>query len=199
VAFDPFGNLIEILEHDKRRYFSKDYVLNLAKNLRSGAKVTLFALGALIAVSLTVSADDSQTLVTLKGKRYEKVHVTEITPATIAFTHSTGVARLSFTEFGPDVQKKYGYDEGKARAWVVEQMSQATKAEQEQHQKEVVRREQGLRNMEALEAWRASLGPGELYYDAVRKQIRNADRDAELRSELLKQMLTQRYLNGATR
>src|SRR5262245_18149290 len=31
-AFDPFGNLIDILEHDKRRYFSKAYVLNLAKN-----------------------------------------------------------------------------------------------------------------------------------------------------------------------
>jgi transcriptional regulator with XRE-family HTH domain len=129
-AFDVFGHFIEILEHDKRRHVSKDYVLNLAKNLHRGAKVTLLVLAALLANSAISRADD---LVTLRGKRYENVHVTEITPATIAFTHSTGAARLSFTEVDPDVQKKYGYDQAKANAWLVGQArkaDEAVKAEQ---------------------------------------------------------------------
>ena len=121
-AFDVFNHFIEILKHDKRRHVSKDYVLNLAKNLHRGAKVTLLVLAALLAGSAISRADD---LVTVRGKRYENVHVTEITPATIAFTHSTGAARLSFTEVGPDVQKKYSYDQTKANAWLAEQARNA--------------------------------------------------------------------------
>jgi transcriptional regulator with XRE-family HTH domain len=124
-AFDVFGHFIEILKHDKRRHVSKDYVLNLAKNLHRGAKVTLLVLAALLAGSAISRADD---LVTVRGKRYENVHVTEITPATIAFTHSTGAARLSFTEVGPDVQKKYSYDQTKANAWLAEQARKADEA-----------------------------------------------------------------------
>jgi transcriptional regulator with XRE-family HTH domain len=129
-AFDALGHFIEILEHDKRRHVSKDYVLNLARNLHRGAKVTLLVLATLLASSAISRADD---LVTFSGKRYENIDVTEITPATIAFTHSTGAARLSFTEVGPDVQKKYGYDQAKANAWLAEparKADEAVKAEQ---------------------------------------------------------------------
>jgi hypothetical protein len=175
----------------------KSYKVKIIDKVSRRPKVTLLVVAVVFAILSTSRADD---LVMLSGKRFENVRVTEITPATITFVHSSGVARIAFAEFGPDVQKKYGYDEAKARAWLAEQARQAAeaaRAEQAQHQAERGKREQALRNMEALEAWRASLGPGELYYDPVSKQIRNADRDAEMRGELLKQALRQRYLNGA--
>jgi hypothetical protein len=65
-------------------------------------------------------ADDPQTLATINGKRFEKVRVIEVTPTTITIIHSTGAARVPLTEFPPDVQKKYGYDQAKAKAWLEE-------------------------------------------------------------------------------
>jgi transcriptional regulator with XRE-family HTH domain len=106
-AFDPFSSFIEIVENDRRKTFSKAYVLNLAKNFYRGAKVTLLILTAIVSMSIA-RADD---LVTLAGKHYENVRVTEITPTTIAFMHATGAARLPFTDLSADVQHKYGYDE----------------------------------------------------------------------------------------
>lgn len=196
-AFDPFVNFISILENDPRRHMSKNYVLNLPKNLYNGVKVTLCVLSAIIAFQIVSSlADDPQTLVTVGGKRYEKVRVTEVTPVTIAFTHSVGVARVPFTDFGPDVQKKYGYDESKARTWLMEQAEQAAKLEKATHDVEREKREQALRNMEAVETFCTSLGPGELRYDPITKQIYNGDREAEIRGELLREALKQKYLSG---
>lgn len=68
-------------------------------------------------------ADD---LVTTAGKRYANVHITEVTPATIAFKHASGVARIPLAEFGRDVQQKFGYDATKARAWIVAQTAPAS-------------------------------------------------------------------------
>jgi transcriptional regulator with XRE-family HTH domain len=134
-AFDSLGNFIHIIENDTRSRMSKDYVLNLAKNLHRGAKVTLLVLAAVVSVSIA-RADD---LVTLAGKRYENVRVTEITPTTIAFMHATGAARLPFTDFGTEVHRKYGYDEAKAKAWLAEQAGRAaeiTKGHQVQRDNE---------------------------------------------------------------
>src|SRR5207253_8516186 len=112
-TFDAFGRFIEILENDKRKMMSKSYVLNIAKGLFRGAKVTLLMLALCLFAAIS-RADD---LVTISGKRYERVRITEITPATIAFTHATGAARLAFGELTPIEQKKYGYDPAKAQAW----------------------------------------------------------------------------------
>lgn len=102
----------------------------LESSIRStvAQKVTLLVVIAVFATTATSHADD---LVTLSGKRFKKVRVTEITPATIAFVHSSGVARIAFAEFGSDVQKKYGYDEAKARAWLAQQAQIAAEVERQ--------------------------------------------------------------------
>ena len=150
-AFDPFDSLIGILENDPRKSLSKSYVINLAKNLLRGAKVTLGVAGALIALqTASALADGQDTLITVSGKQYDKVRVTEVTPVTIAFKHSTGVARLPFTDFGPDVQKKYGYDAVKANAWLVDQAQQDAKAEQAQRQQAAKKGAEVRRRVDAI-------------------------------------------------
>jgi len=134
--FDAFGRFIETLENDKRQTVSKAYVLHLAKNLYRGAKVTLLVLSAIVSVNIA-GADD---LVTIAGKHYEEVRITEITPTTIAFMHATGAARLPLTDFGPDVQRKYGYEEAKAEAWLAEQARQAAEAAKAEQAREAQRK-----------------------------------------------------------
>lgn len=130
--FEALGRFIEILENDKRKTISKEYALNLARNLYRGAKVAkllLFATLTWLTVHVS-SASDSETLTTLKGQHYEKVRVTEVTPATVAFKHSAGVCRIPIAEFPIEVRQRFGYDEAKARAWIAaqtQQMADATK------------------------------------------------------------------------
>lgn len=122
--FNALGHFIEILENDKRQTISKDYALNLARNLYNGAKVAkllLFAAFTWLVLTGTGYAGDTETLTTLKGKRYEKVRVTEVTPATVTIKHSAGVCRIPIAEFPADVRKRFGYDEGKAKAWLAAQ------------------------------------------------------------------------------
>lgn len=83
------------------------------------AKVTLLVLAAALFLAV-VHADELQTLVTTTGHRFEKARVTELTPASITIVHSTGVVRMLLSEFPADVQKKFGYDEAKARAWLAQ-------------------------------------------------------------------------------
>jgi hypothetical protein len=168
--------------------------MNLAKNMHRGAKVTLLALSAVITIGVTATADDSQTLLTLKGKRYEKVHVTEITPVTIAFKHSTGVARLSFTEFGPDVQKKYGYDETKARAWVM----QIAEQEQQQADAAAKARYDAFRNQEKIKAEMERMKSmlNAVYDPMSHRWYRSADEAAAAREQALKDALELRFLHG---
>lgn len=109
----------------------KCYILKSINQAYRRAKVTLLVVVVTFAISPTSRADD---LVTLSGKRFKNVRVTEITPATIAFTCSSGAARFAFTEFGPDVQKKYGYDEAKARAWLAQQAQTTAEAERQKQE-----------------------------------------------------------------
>ncbi|SRR6266446_9793020 len=111
------------------------------------AKVTLLVVAVIFGISSTSRADN---LVTLSGKRFKNVRVTEITPATIAFMHSSGAARFAFTEFGPDLQKKYGYDEAKARAWLAQQAQMTAEAERQ-------RQEAAKSNAERYEQAKAEL------------------------------------------
>lgn len=122
-------------------------MLGVINKICRQAKVTLLVGAVVFGISQTSHADD---LVTLSGKRYEKVRVTEITPATIAFMHSRGVARLSFADFGPDVQKKYGYDEAKARAWLAQQAQIAAEAERQRWQAAKTKVEQTNAELERM-------------------------------------------------
>lgn len=155
--FDALGRFIEILENDKRKTISKEYALNLARNLYRGAKIAKLLLIAtltwfMVATS-AVMAGDNETLTTLKGAHYDKVRVTEVTPATVAFKHSAGVCRISLAEFPAGVRKRFGYDETKAAAWVAEQTRQAAVAAQPAQPQ---RTENRMRDVEALAlAWQA--------------------------------------------
>jgi len=122
-------------------------MLKIIEKVYRRAKVTLLVFAVVFPISATSRADD---LVTLSGKRYEKVRVTEITPAMIAFAHSSGAARIAFTEFGPDVQKKYGYDEARARAWLAQQAQITAEAERQ-------RQEAAKANAERYERTKAEL------------------------------------------
>ena len=192
-ASNPFDSLIGILENDPRKSLSTSYVVNLAKSLLHGAKVTLSVLCAVLALqTVSLMADDQETFVTVSGKRYDKVRVTEVTPVTIAFRHSTGVARLPITDFRPDVQKKFGYDEAKARAWLLEQAQQTTKAEEAQRKSERGKREQLLRNMEAVEEmkWIADA----VYDPQLHRWFRNRDEAQAAREQAMKHALQARWL-----
>jgi hypothetical protein len=47
---------------------------------------------------------------------YYDVHVTDVTPLTIVFTHRHGIASVLLTDLSPDLQKRFGYDPAKAAA-----------------------------------------------------------------------------------
>jgi hypothetical protein len=119
-------------------------------------KVTLLALSAALMLAATARADEPHTFVTTKGDRFEKAHVTEVTPATITIVHAAGIARVPLSELPTDVQKKFGYDEAKAKAWLEE----IARAEELRRQKEAADRaaaekvaaEEKKRNREAVDA-----------------------------------------------
>jgi type IV secretory pathway VirB9-like protein len=160
---------------------SKSYVLNIAKNFHRGAKVTLLVLAFLLLLAGRAGADEPQTLVTTNGHRFEKARVTEVTPTTITIVHSCGVARMPLSEFPADVQKKYGYDEAKAKAWIAEQekLEQARRDAEAKQKTQAMRR--GWEQVRAIEDYVES--HGELRYDPVTKSIYDADAAAARRAE----------------
>jgi hypothetical protein len=74
---------------------------------------------ALCLLAGRVIAEDPKpaTIVTLSGVKYEKAVVTGLAPDAISVTHSTGVARIPFTDLPVEIQKQYGYDAAKAIAY----------------------------------------------------------------------------------
>jgi transcriptional regulator with XRE-family HTH domain len=168
--FDAFGRFIETLENDKRQTVSKAYVLHLAKNLYRGAKVTLLVLAAVLFLAVGANADELQTLVTAKGHRFEKARVTEVTPLSIMIVHSSGVARVPLWEFPPDVQKKYGYDQAKAAAWLAEQQRQQWIAEDAKRRADAEARVRAYRMYQAVEAWSQELSRAQELAPYVREQ-----------------------------
>ena len=192
-AFDPFTSLIGILENDRRKHFSKSYVVNLAKNLLRGAKVTLWLLCAIIALQTASAMGDGQeTLITVSGKQYDKVRVTEVTPVTIAFKHSTGVARLPFTDFGPNVQKKYGYDAVKANAWLAEQARVSAAAEQARKEEGARKRQQAAEVQQQVEQMAATLGNA-VYDGATHRWYHSQEEAAFARKRALREALQARW------
>jgi hypothetical protein len=162
--------------------------MTILKNRRHTLKVTLLLLAAVL-VSAPAWADD---LVTVGGKRYEKVRVTEVTPVTIAFKHSTGIARLPFTDFGPDVQKNYGYDAVKANAWLAAQ----AKAEQDRQQCEAAaktdKRGRAGATQQQVEAMAARLG-NTVYDGATHRWYPSQQEAAFARERALRDALQARW------
>ena len=143
-------------------------------------------------ISIALLADEFQTLVATNGHRYEKARITEVTPISITMIHSTGVSRVPLAEFPPDVQRRFGYDEGKARAWLAQQANL-----EEAKKKQVVKDQSAKRN----EAERARQevdaishyfdDGGHLQYDPVSKRLYDPDVEAARRREAFK--FHQRY------
>jgi transcriptional regulator with XRE-family HTH domain len=182
-AFDAFGSFIEILENDNRQTVSKSYVLHLAKNLYRGAKVTLLCLAASILLASGAKADEPQTLIATNGHRFEKARVTEVTPISITIVHSCGVARMPLSEFPADVQKKYGYDQANAAAWLAEQQRQQWIAEDAKRRADAEARVRAYRMYQAVEA-------------QLQEQIRAEELAPYLREKALKDALKAKYLSG---
>src|ERR1043166_9808873 len=83
------------------------------------------------------------TLMSVAAVRVKKARITEVTPISVTVVHSTGVSRVPLTEFPPDVQRRFGYDELKARAWLAEQ------AKVEEAKKQQVAKDQAAKRKEA--------------------------------------------------
>ena len=167
-------------------------VLNIAKSLYCAAKVTLLVLTAATLITSASLADDLQTLVTTNGHRYEKARITEVTPISIKILHSAGVSRVPLTKFPPDVQRRFGYVEAKARAWLAEQ------ARVEEAKKQQVAKDDAAKRKEAQQARRDVEtishyldDGGHLQYDPVSKQLYDPNVEAARRREAFK--FYQRY------
>ena len=72
--------------------------------------------------AFAASADDFRTI---DGKEYKNVMVSRVEPDGIVIIFSRGIVKLPFAVLSPEIQKKYGYDEGQAKAF-------ATKVAQDQ-------------------------------------------------------------------
>jgi hypothetical protein len=68
---------------------------------------------ALFFIAAIASGDD---LTTIDGKEYKQISVNRVEPDGIVITHSTGVAKILFTELSNDAQKRFGYDATKIEA-----------------------------------------------------------------------------------
>ena len=68
------------------------------------------------------------------GQRvYEGVRITKVSPSTVTFIHSGGLAQVKLADLPPELQSHFGYDRDVAAAY------QATRAEQRKQQNEAIR------------------------------------------------------------
>jgi hypothetical protein len=162
-------------------------VLNLAKNLHRGAKVTLLVLAMGLSLAI-LHADELQTLVTTTGHRFEKARVTEVTPTTITIRHSAGLSRVPLSEFPADVQKKFGYDEAKAKACLAEvarqQQAQQAAAAWKKKQDRAEARARYAETQERLDRARASMNA--VYDRTTGRWYSSAEEAAKAREDALR-------------
>jgi hypothetical protein len=159
-------------------------------------KVTLLTLSAALILAATERADEPHTFVTTKGDRFERAHVTEVTPATITIVHAVGIAHVPLSELPADVQKRFNYDPDKAKAWL-DQIAREEELRRDQEQtaraaaeKQAV--EEKRRNREAVDQISHYLDDGgRLEYDPVTHQFYDPDIAAARRRQAFK--FYQRY------
>jgi hypothetical protein len=129
-----------------------------------------------LTAAATRGEEPTQTFVTLKGERFEKARITEVTPATITIVHAAGVATVPLSELPAELQKQFGYDEAKAKAWLAE----VARAEQTRREHEAAERaaaekraaQQAQHDKEAVDRIAHYLDDGgRLEYDPVTKQL----------------------------
>jgi hypothetical protein len=62
----------------------------------------------------------ADTIVTTKGEKFKDAKITRAEPDGLVVTHSSGVAKIPFTDLSPDLQKKYHYDAKEAQRFAAE-------------------------------------------------------------------------------
>ncbi len=62
---------------------------------------------------------------------YRKARVVEVAPDGIVVAHARGVTKVEFTRLSPEMQKRYGYDERRAKIFREQQTSRAAASEAE--------------------------------------------------------------------
>jgi len=79
-------------------------------------KSILFSLIVFIAIATSATAQDTfDELTTSKGKTYKDVTVKGKGALGISIKHSTGLAKIPFSELSEEIRKKYNYDPEKAK------------------------------------------------------------------------------------
>lgn len=159
-------------------------VLNIPKSFHRASKVTLLVLAAVASISSVSLADEVQTLITTNGHRYEKARITEVTPISITIFHSTGVSRVPLSEFPPNVQRRFGYDEDKARAWLAQQAKLEEVKKQQVATGEAAKRKEAERAAHDVGAISHYLDDGgHLQYDPLSKRLYDPDVEAARRRQ----------------
>ena len=87
-----------------------------------GMKLQSFLCAAVFAISAAVSASAGEaggmTISTTNGQTYQNCRVLKAYPHALAFSHSRGIAQVTFTQLAPEWREKYRYDEAAAAAYV---------------------------------------------------------------------------------
>ena len=120
-------------------------------------KTLLFAL-----IALGMPAVAEETIITVRGEKYEKASVEVVNPACVKITHEGGVATVRFTDLPTEVQKKYGYDAEKEKAWraaaLAAQLQTTIAAAQKKEEEQAQRQAQFEMQQSGLDATRAAFG-----------------------------------------
>ena len=147
-------------------------------------------------LAATARADEPHTFVTTKGDRFEKAHVTEVTRATITIMHAAGIARVPLSELSADVQRKFGYDEAKAKAWLEEKArEERARGDREEAMRDegatkaAAEKKQARKKVDAIAHYLDD--GGRLEYDPATHQLYDPDIVAARRREAIK--FYQRY------
>jgi hypothetical protein len=99
---------------------------------------------------------------------------------------------VPLSEFGPDIQKRFGYDEAKAKAWIAEQARQQAEAAKAEEAKREQQAKQGAEVRRRVQAIAHYLDDGgHVAIDPRTGQIYDPEIEAARRSQMLKDV--QRY------
>lgn len=152
----------------------------------------LVILAASLTAGLCLANDKPETLVTLKGERFEQAHVTTVTPATITIVHSAGVATLPLNEFSVEVQKRFNYDPDKAKAWLdqiaEQERQQAITAENQRKAGTAERRAKQIEFEAELARMHSAINA--VYDSATRRWYSSQEDAAAAREQALKDALS---------
>ena len=98
-------------------------------------KSILLSLIAFVIIAVPVTAQDKlDALTTTSGKTYKDVTVKGAGALGISIKHSTGFAKIPFSDLSEEIRKKYNYDPKKAKAAAEQKAASMAKVKKRQEQ-----------------------------------------------------------------